>query len=192
MSTPPIHRYETSFANHGLPNVPFHATPLLRAHDEYANLDMATRKRLLASFGVFVQQLPVKYRSFVYRSAEFGGAEKLQALIRRDLASLLVDNLEFFQGYEKVKIYYDGGQPAVTHALKAAFEYALSKQAYVERQTDYRSFRLAQVADYLCAIELTAVKFETRKTTPTDDKFFGGVGSFKRNWLKQARRKQMS
>lgn len=94
-----------------------------------------------------------------------------------------------FQSYDQVKLYCDDGQPAVAHALQAAFEYALSKQAFIHRNSSYHMFRLAQVADYLCAIELTAAKFEHHCETSTDLKFFGGVGSFKKNWLKQARRK---
>lgn len=182
-------RYERSLAERGLPDIPFHATPLLRAHDAYAHLDMATRKRCLSAFGVFVQQLPIRYRSFVYRSSEYGTPERLQALIRRDLAALMVDSLEFFQAYDCVKLYYDEGQPAVSNALRAAFEYVLSKQAFINRDSTYRTLRLAQVADYLCAIELTAAKFECHCETSTDVKFFGGVGTFKKNWLKQARRK---
>lgn len=162
----------------GLKDIPFHATPLLRAHDEYVDLDVAMRKKQLSAFGVFVQRLPVKYQSFVYKSSEYKTSDKLQKLIKRDLVTLLVDNLEYFQSYDHVKIYYDKGQQAVTHALQAAFEFALAKQAYVARDSEYRAFRLAQVADYLCAIELTAAKYEANCETPTDNKFFGGVGSF--------------
>lgn len=134
-------------------------------------------------------EAPIRYRSFVYRSSEYGAPGRLQALIRRDLAALMADNLEFFQAYDHVKLYYDEGQPAVSNTLKAAFEYVLSKQAFISRDSTYRTFRLAQVADYLYAIELTAAKFERHCETPTDVKFFGGVGSFKKNWLRQARRK---
>lgn len=52
-------------------------------------------------------------------------------------------------------------------------------------------FRLEQVADYLCTIELGLVKYETKKDGETYNKFFGGIGSFKRNWLKQARNKRI-
>ncbi len=55
--------------------------------------------------------------------------------------------------------------------------------------TDYR---LEQVADYLCTIELAAVKYAVHEDGETYSKFFGGVGAFKRNWLKQARRKRMN
>lgn len=100
-----------------------------------------------------------------------------------------MDHLVYFQSFEHVKIYYDQGQAAVTQALRSAFEYALSKEATVRRESDYRTFRLSQVADYLCAIELTAEKYKHHAATATDEKFFGGATAFKKNWLKQARRK---
>ena len=54
--------------------------------------------------------------------------------------------------------------------------------------TDYR---LEQVADYLCTIELALAKYEAKEDGETCNKFFGGIGSFKRNWLKQARSKRI-
>lgn len=54
--------------------------------------------------------------------------------------------------------------------------------------TDYR---LEQVADYLCTIELALVKCEAKENGEAHNKFFGGIGSFKRNWLKQARNKRI-
>lgn len=54
--------------------------------------------------------------------------------------------------------------------------------------TDYR---LEQVADYLCTIELAAVKYAAKEDGETYNKFFGGIGSFKKNCLKQARRKSI-
>lgn len=181
--------YERSLAEKGLPNIPFHASPLMRAHDAYSHMDVITRKRLMASFRVFVQNLPVSYRTFVYKSKEFGDAERLQALIKKDLVAFLVDNLSFFQSFDKVKIYYDEGQRAVKNALRGAFSFVLSKEALVFREPDYRSFRLVQVADYLCEIERAAVKYETHEETGTDERFYGGSNAFKKNFLKQARRK---
>ena len=47
------------------------------------------------------------------------------------------------------------------------------------------------MADYLCTIELALVKYEAKEDGETYNKFFGGIGSFKRNLLKQGRRKQI-
>ena len=47
------------------------------------------------------------------------------------------------------------------------------------------------MADYPCTIELTLVKYEAKEDGETYNKFFGSIGPFKRNWLKQARSKRI-
>lgn len=181
--------FEASLNERQLPDVPFHATPLLRGNEDFAGLDSETRSRLLVSFAAFVRRLPIRYKTFSYRNSEVGGAEKLQAIIRRDLVDFIVNHLDYFQSFDKVKIYYDGGQDAVTRAVHAAFEYALSRDVTTYRDSSYSAYRLAQAADYLCEIELAAIKFEHHEETRTDIRFFRSYSAFKKNWLKQARRK---
>ena len=142
-------RYSESLGKKGLADIPFHANPLMRGNDAYSGMPIKDRKRLLMAFNMTVQKLPIRYKSFVYRSKEFGTPEKLQSLIRCDLAAMLANHLEYFQSFEHVKIYYDKGQPAVTGALEDAFSYMLSSNAAVYRESDFRLYRLAQVADYL-------------------------------------------
>ena len=183
--------YRLSLARRGLPDIPFHATPLKRGHDAYREMDLEARKRMFVSFGVFVQRLPVRYATFSYKSREFGNADRLRALLKRDLVLFLSDHLEYFQSFETVKVYYDNGQPAVAAALRDAIGFMLAKDAYVYRDANFRAFCLAQVADYLCDVELSALKYESHTDTATDVRFFGGIGAFKRNYLKQARRKRL-
>lgn len=136
-----------------------------------------------------VQRLPIRYRTLVYRHSEYGNTQTLANILRRDLTELFSDNLEFFQSFERVKIYYDNGQDIVKRTLYESVEPTLSKQAIIKKRTTMTEYRLTQVADYLCTIELAAVKYAARENGGTYDKFFGGIGSFKKNWLKQARRK---
>ena len=125
----------------------------------------------------------------MYRHSEYGNTQTLANILRRDLTELFSDNLEFFQSFERVKIYYDNGQDIVKRTLYESVESTLSKQAIIKKRTTMTEYRLTQVADYLCTIELAAVKYAARENGGTYDKFFGGIGSFKKNWLKQARRK---
>lgn len=67
----------------------------------------------------------------------------------------------------------------------------LSKGVVRRRKTSMTDYRLEQVADYLCTIELALVKCEAKENGEAHNKFFGGIGSFKRNWLKQARNKRI-
>lgn len=181
--------YERSLANADLPNVPFHSEPLLNGHGDYAHLLPEQRKKLLSGFGALVRYLPIEYKTFVYRRREFESPEKLEERMRRDVADLLRSRLDYFQGFEHVKVYYDNAQAIVKSALYDAVYDVLAKQAVVRKRTTMTEYRLSQVADYLCTIELAAVKYAAKEDGGTYEKFFGGIGSFKKNWLKQARRK---
>lgn len=186
--SPIVKAYKNSLANKSLPDVPFHASPLVYGKDDYRNLDLATRKRLLASFFVMTRRLPIRYKTFAYRRSEVPSLDKLIARIRRDLVVFLSDNLGFFQIYDEIKIYYDNGQHAVTEALHAAIEFILSKNAIAFRDASPQDYVLSQVADFLCTVELAAIKYDRHDETNSDRKFFGNVTSFKRGYLRHLRK----
>lgn len=184
--------YEQSLANADIPNIPFHSEPLLNGHGDYEDMTLEHRKKILSAFSSLVRFLPINYKSFVYKRSYFDSIEKLAVRMKRDVSSAFSDNLEFFQSFDHVKIYYDNGQDIVKRAVYESVESALSKQAIIKKRTTMTEYRLAQVADYLCTIELAAEKYAAKENGGTYDKFFGGVGAFKRNWLKQARRKAIN
>lgn len=190
--TEKINAYEQSLATADLPNIPFHSEPLLNGHEGYADLSLSQRKKLLYSFNVLVQRLPIQYATFVYKHRKHKDPEVLAQHIERDLTALINEHLQLFQDFDKVKIYYDNGQKLVRQALYGAISSCLSQQAVIRKKTTMTEYRPAQVADYLCTIELAAVKYAAKENGGTYDKFFGGIGTFKKNWLKQARRKLLS
>ena len=186
-----IAHYEESLLRSDLPNIAFHSEPLLNGHGTYEGLPIEARKKLLYSFNVLVQRLPISYTTFVYRRSEFSDLAKLTTRMKRDISNLLFDHLEFFQSFDEVKIYYDNGQGIVRQALDQSISFVLSKGVVERRRTSMTDYRLEQVADYLCTIELAAVKYAAKENGRTYNKFFGGIGAFKKNWLKQARRKKI-
>ena len=55
---PHIERYEQHLADASLPDIPFHAGPLLNGHADYETLSMADRKRLFVAFFTLARNLP--------------------------------------------------------------------------------------------------------------------------------------
>ena len=111
--------------------------------------------------------------------------------LERDISSAMVEHLDFFQSFDDVKVYYDNGQDIVRQALDRSVGKALSKGVVRRRKTSMTDYRLEQVAEHLCTIELALVKYETKENGEAYNKFFSGIGSFKRNWLKQAHSKRI-
>ena len=170
-----IAAYEGALRAKGLPDIPFHASPLMNGKDQYSGLDLRTRKMMLGSFRVFFKQ--------------FASLDKLAGAMRRDIVNFLFDNLAELQSYDMVKVYYDNGQRSIAESLHRAVEYALSKDAVVYRSAQPSEYRLSQAADYICTMELTAIKYAEHTATATDEKFFGKWSDFKKGILKETRKK---
>ena len=111
--------------------------------------------------------------------------------MKRDISGLLFDRLDFFRAFDDVEVYYDNGQDIVKKTLDQSFGFAHSKGVLECLKTSMPDYRLEQAVDNLCTIELAAIKYVAKEEGETHNKFFGGIGSFKKNWLKQARRKAM-
>lgn len=182
-------KYRLGLKTRGLADIPLHTGPLMTGHDDYENLGIKVRKSYLSLFFLLLQHLPVTYRTLLYRRSELGSQDALVARMRRDIVNLIFDHLSFFQSFDAVKVYYDDGQEVVAKAVHGAVEFALAKSGLMYRKTRAADFMLAQAADLLCTIELTALKYENGEATRTDEKFFGSERNFRRSYLKAVRRK---
>lgn len=186
-----IRLYERSLAEKGLTDVPFHASPLLNGHGNYENMTPADRKRLLSSFRVFFRHVAVRYTCITLKTKEYRGIDEVTAAMRKRLIDFLFDKLMYFQDFDAVKIYYDDGQKSVAKAIHKAVDYVLAKDAVVYRLASSSDYRLSQIADYICTMELTALKYADRASTATDEKFFGSWSQFKKGILKEVRAKKI-
>lgn len=187
-----IKKYERAVADSGLPLLPFHASPLMNGKDQFKDLDIVERKRMFSLFRVMFRHLPISYKVFVFRTNRYRSLKQIADAMRREIIDFIFENLSWFQRFDAVKIYYDGGQGSVSSALHKAIDYALAKNAVVYKPTTSSDYYLAQAADYICTIEFTCLKYQTSKQTNTDQKFFGGSTAFKKGLLKEVRKKTIA
>ena len=154
-------------------------------------MPLADRKRLLSSFRVLFRNLPARHVCAALRLSEYGNMGHVEAAMRRGTANLLFDNLGYFQGFDDVKIYYDNGQRTIAHALHRAMDFALAKDAVVYRAAVPENYRLSQAADYICTMELVALRYRDGEPSATDEKFFGSWSQFKKGILREIRAKRV-
>ena len=184
-----VKAYETSLGDKRLTDIPAHLGPLLNGHGDYENQNIETRKQRLGAFRIFVQHCPFRYRTFSYLKRECGNdVGIIEKRMKRDLTDFLFDNLGYFQSFDRIKVYYDNGQPTVTKVLRDAIRYVLGKNATVFKDASPQRYRLSQVADYACGIELIALKYAAGERSTTERLFFGESTNFKKNWLKKLRK----
>lgn len=186
-----IDHYEQALRDKGLPDITFHASPLIYGKKEYKGKTPEERKKLLSAFRVFFRHLPIQYWCLALPAKEYPTPTLMANEMRRQLVAFLFDNLEMLQTFDAIKIYYDNGQQAIADALHKAVDYALAKNAVAYKPGTPQQYRLAQAADYICTVELTALKYADHTTTSTDEKFFGSWSMFKKGVLKEVRAKRL-
>ncbi|MCL2136790.1 MAG: DUF3800 domain-containing protein [Coriobacteriia bacterium] len=183
--TSQVKRLDSLLEMAGLPNEkPIHTAPLIRKEESYFHLDLSARRQLFDKLFTFTRTVGIKYKTFVYRKREFSENYLLVNRIARDLASFLRDNLVYFQAFDNIITYYDGGQSEITQIIGVVFSASLFEVDY--RKVKPIDYRLFQAADLLCYMELLTIKDEDKKLTKSKTLFFESRRRLIRTYLKAA------
>lgn len=190
--------YERKLHEKHLKDIPMHTEPLLSGTGAYRTIAPSERQQMLTAFLMMVRKLPISYAVFMYRQSDFRdrgtgelNAEALRMRLQRDIIAFLRDYLAYFQCFDKIKRYYDNGQKVVLRALDGAIQEVFAKDAVEAKPASQVDYRLAQVADFLCTIELTARKYEASSPTNTDIRFFKKSKDFQKNYYRTVLRVRM-
>ena len=167
-----------------------HAGPLIRREKEYASLGRQERRGIFDRMMVFVRTCDIEYTCFRIDKALIGSRQELHDPLLQQIVGFLIRHMNDLNTYDVLKVYYDNGQHELSALLKEAFAIYASRTQFV-RDVSPERYKLFQVADLACTLELTALKLnETGTLSPSESLFFGGAKNFRKNFLKPLRRKQ--
>lgn len=168
----------------GYPNHAIHTGPLIRRESVYSNDLMEERKRLYSALFNFVRKLDIRYSFAMVKKVECPDVITLTTKLTRQLALILRDNSEFLNSYDRIIVYYDNGQIELTKILTSIFN---TLYTHVEfRKVKPVDYKLFQVADLICTMELLNAKTELSRS---ETEFFDGSRAFKKNFLKPIKKK---
>lgn len=181
---------DEALAHLGIPlNCAVHAGPLIRREAEYQNLTREHRIGIFRRMMIFLQKVNIRYRCFQLYKRYNTKQDAIHDVLLQSLVDFLIKNRQEFNESSSIKIYYDDGQAQIKQLLKEAFLIFQSKVKFVPDVSPTK-YRLFQVADVACTIELIAAKLSNeRKMSLSEFRFFGGPKNFLKNYLKPLRRK---
>ncbi len=171
---------------------PFHAIhtgPLIRRESVYAEDLMTARKSLFNALFNFSRKLDFKYICLPLRKGETMCSEALMSKLARLLDEELQSMQDFFARYSRIIIYYDNGQVELTRVLKNVFSGFFSDVEF--RRVKPAEYKLFQVADLMCTLELLSLKADSGSFSNSEKEFFSSVRDFKKNYLKPALKKKI-
>lgn len=165
-----------------------HTGPLIRREKDYVNVDLPNRRKLFRHLYDFARVADIRYKSFIFMKREFNNHDALISRMSRELGLFVRDNLSFFQSFDRIIVYYDGGQKEITNIINAVFNVLVDAEIRRVKPSDYCLF---QAADLFCTLELINFKLEDKGFSKSEEIFFRGPRTFRKNYWKPIENKQL-
>ena len=115
------------------------------------------------------------------RTAKFSDKYALQGQMAKDI-SIFLQNCSYLKDVEKTILYYDNGQTEITHILNITMSICFANHEI--RKINPYDYKLFQVADLICSIELVNEKMKTRNLTTSEKYIFHTKKDFKKDFYK--------
>ena len=99
------------------------------------------------------------------------------------------NNIDLFKQFENIIIYYDNGQVELTKILTSVFNVLFSHVDF--RKVSPIDYKLFQVADLICSLELLSEKAVLNSFSNSEKDFFGSIREFHKNYYKVISKKRI-
>ena len=189
--TAQMNNLNRDLVNNNLRTSSIHTRPLLRHEGEYRNLTVKEQRYLLSRLYLFAKKCDLKYKTFVFDRRTCRTSEELEKQISRAIIDFVKQEQALFSAYNKTILYYDDGQKRLAHIIAQIDELVSNMDHRHLDSTDYRLYRLAQVADLACCLELTQCHFKLNQPTTSERFIFGSARNFKKAFYKTFHREQL-
>ena len=130
----------------------------------------------------FLTHVPVEYKSFYIKKSNDFDEVIAAGLLSKQISTFISEHLEFFVGFDKIIIYYDNGQIQINKILAAVFGILLDNVEF--RKVLPSEYRLFQVADFICSMQLIRLKAESKSLSKSEKYFFNDYRTLKKQFFK--------
>lgn len=160
----------------------FHTMPIIRKELDYLPLDVQERRKLLGYLVSFTRSLPISYTSFIVEKNTKTDVVSLTFALSRKLSEFVLSNHDLFDRFDRTIVYYDNGQTELTRILVGVLGTHLLQVEF--RKVEPSQYRLFQVADLCCTMELISFKVKKDSLSKSEIVFFGNNQSMNKNYLR--------
>ena len=168
-----------------------HTGPLIRREGVYRDLEIQERRKLFFALFHFTRKCPISYSAILINKKEMPDKDGIVDALSKNIKRLLESSYELIAAFDEVIIYYDNGQVELSRVLSAVASTIPYKfQLKQIEPNECKQYKLSQVADLVCTIELIDIKRQTLGLSKSETLFFGNGRDFKKNYLKHLREKQ--
>lgn len=184
-----IHAHEEYVSRLGYPNHALHTGPLIRRESDYENSLMEERKHLFNVLYNFARKLPIQYFSVSIKKSECIDSIQQTAKLSKALSTELKAHEDFFRYFDQIIVYYDNGQTELTKIITSVFNTLFSNVDI--RRVKPVDYKLFQVADLICTLELLHEKAISNSLTRSEVEFLHSPREFHKEYYRKIIKKHI-
>ncbi len=113
----------------------------------------------------------------------------LSGKLAKQLKLALDTHHDFFSRYDKFIVYYDNGQSELSYVLNAVFSICFPDVEF--RKAEPQNYRLLQLADFICSMELLQIKRDEKRLSKSEEQFFYKSQELKKTFLHSIAKKRL-
>lgn len=160
----------------------FHAGPIIRREGDYQNFLITERRKILNRILSFARCSEISYITFSIEKKHISDSLSLTVALSKQLSAFIREECDFFFRFDKIIVYYDNGQVELNKLLASVFTVMLPQVEF--RKVIPADYRLFQVADLFCTLELICLKNERHIMSKSEEAFFGSIRDMRKNYIK--------
>ena len=186
--TEAVHRLDQELSYLNLNDICIHTGPIIRKEEIYEYMSVLERRRIFNKLVGFFRQVDIKYKCVSIEKKNCDDIVQVIVQLSRKMSQFIKDNIDSFSSYDSVKIYYDNGQIEVSRILASVFSVLTTNAEF--RKVMPKDYKLFQIADLICSMELIRLKLEANNLSHSEEVFFGNSYDLKRNYLRIIQKKR--
>lgn len=184
-----VTKLEESVRNSGFNVEYIHTGPVIRREEVFARYSIDERKKLLYKMLNFVNGCPISYLTVTVDRREAADKIALSGKLAKAINGAISEHVEFFSDYDKIIVYYDNGQIELSAIINAVFSIQFFNVEF--RRAEPQKYRLLQAADFICSMELLKIKWNEKRLSKSEEKFFYKPQELKKTFLKSVEKKKL-
>lgn len=165
---------ELQFLNNRLNELDYdgmlHLAYLVARRADYASFNLEQRQKIFWTIFNFARKVPIKLKTIILDKRYMNSKTQLINVLSSKISQFINENKKYLDTFDKIIIYYDNGQQALSSILNTIF----ATNEKVERviEFDHVKKRLFQVSDMLTFIDKLDYKFHNNIPFTNAEKYF--------------------
>ena len=184
-----IEKLEKSVRESGFDLEYIHTGPVIRREQVFATYSIEERRKLLYKMLYFYNNCDIHHDTVVVNRKEAKDKIALSGRLSKEISKMIISHATYFEQFGKVIVYYDNGQIELSAILNAVLSVLFNEVEF--RKAEPQKYRLLQVADFVCSMELLKIKKEENRLSKSEEKFFYKPQEIKNPFLKSLEEKRL-